>query len=163
MLNKERIKRLNMIEDDYERALLLVSELFEDIKDKEKKPYINHLIRVSIKLNNKDTKVAGLLHDTLEDTKVTENDLKKLSFSKETIEIVKLVTNKKNQKYHDKITSILESNNIEAIKLKYSDMQDNYNPERMKDLNILQRNRLKNKYEKEIKRLEEYLDKIKER
>ena len=157
MLKEKRIKSLINIKDDYERALLLVSILFEDIKDKEGKPYINHLIRVSAKLDNKDTKVAGLLHDTLEDTDFKEKDLKKLKFSKETIEIVKLVTNKKNQKYHDKITSILESNNIEAIKLKYSDMQDNYNPIRMKDLNIFQKNKLKKKYSKEIIRLEEYL------
>jgi len=36
-------------------------------------------------------------------------------------------------------------------------MQDNYNPIRMKDLNIFQKNRLKKKYAKEIIRLEEYL------
>ena len=104
MNKKERMKRLLKVEDDYERALLLVSELFEDKKDKEGKPYINHLIRVSTKLDNHNTKVAGLLHDTLEDTNYTEKDLKKLKFSKETIELVKLVTNKEDQKYHDIIT-----------------------------------------------------------
>ena len=163
MNKKERIKRLLKVEDDYERALLLVSELFEDKKDKEGKPYINHLIRVSTKLDNHNTKVAGLLHDTLEDTNYTEKDLKKLKFSKETIELVKLVTNKKDQKYHDKITSIIDSNNIEAIKLKYSDMSDNYNPIRMKDLCIFQKLKYKKKYAKEIIRLEEYLKQNKER
>jgi (p)ppGpp synthase/HD superfamily hydrolase len=137
--------------------------LFEDKKDKEGKPYINQLIRVSTKLDNHNTKVAGLLHDTLEDTNYTEKDLKKLKFSKETIELVKLVTNKKDQKYHDKITSIIDSNNIEAIKLKYSDMSDNYNPTRMKDLCLFQKIKYKKKYAKEIIRLEEYLKQNKER
>ena len=63
MYNKEELLK---IQDDYERALSLIKVLFEDITDKEGKPYINHLIRVSNNLENKNTKTAGLLHDVIE-------------------------------------------------------------------------------------------------
>ena len=63
----EEILKIKNIEDDYERAYQLVSITFKDITDKGGKPYIGHLTRVSDKLKKKDTKVAGLLHDILED------------------------------------------------------------------------------------------------
>lgn len=147
------------IKDDYERAYQLVSEKFKDITDKEGEPYINHLIRVSEKLTNKNTKIAALLHDIVEDTDITFDDLRNLNFNDEIIKLVRIVTNdpKKNQTYHEKITSIIETNNIEAIKLKYSDMSDNANLERLNKLEEEVKQRLLNKYQPELKRLESIL------
>lgn len=146
------------IEDDYQRAYELVKELFEDKKDKEGEPYIGHLERVSNKLTNQNTRIAGLLHDVVEDTNLTFTDLKELNFNEEIIELVKLVTNSTKEKsYHDKITSIIESNNIEAIKLKYSDMSDNANPARLSKLPEDKRNYFINKYQPELIRLENIL------
>lgn len=146
------------IEDDYQRAYELVKELFKDKKDKEGEPYIGHLERVSNKLSNQNTRIAGLLHDVIEDTSLTFTDLKELNFNEEIIELVKLVTNfTKEKSYHDKITSIIESNNIEAIKLKYSDMSDNANPDRLSKLSEDKRNYFINKYQPELTRLENIL------
>lgn len=155
-MNYQQIK---LIEDDYERAYQLVSLKFKDKTDKEGEPYINHLIRVSEKLNNKNTKIAGLLHDIVEDTDITFEDLKDLNFNEEIIELVRIVTNDPNKKetYHEKITSIIETNNIEAIKLKYSDMSDNSNLERLNKLEEEIKQRLINKYQPEIIRLESIL------
>lgn len=167
MIKKSLYDELLLITDDYKRSLKLVEYLFRNKKDKEGEPYINHLLRVSNKLSNQNTKIAGLLHDIVEDTKVTFNDLKSLGFNDEIITLVKLVTNDKltiklNKKawledYHNKITKILESNNIEAIKLKYSDMSDNFNQERLNRLDEKTKKHLTNKYQPEIIRLEEYL------
>lgn len=166
-LTKTKTIELINIKDDYKRAYLLVSYLFANKKDKEKEPYINHLLRVSNKLKKEETKIAGLLHDTVEDTKVTFKDLKSLGFNDNIITLVKLVTNKKTflpktkrkrqEIYHNKITSIIESNNIEAIKLKYSDMSDNFNQERLNKLDNKTKEYLINKYQPEIIRLENYL------
>lgn len=59
--------------------------------------------------------------------------------------------------YHDRITSIINTHNIEAIKLKYADMLDNTDKERLAKLEETTRNRLIEKYTKEIVRLEKYL------
>lgn len=167
MIKKSLRDELLLITNDYERSLKLVEYLFKNKKDKEGEPYINHLLRVSDKLSNPNTKIAGLLHDTVEDTSTTFDDLKNLGFNDEIITLVKLVTNAKDnislskkdwlEKYHNKITSILESNNVEAIKLKYSDMSDNFNQERLNKLDEKTRNHLVNKYQPEIIRLENYL------
>ena len=151
-------EHLNKITDDYKRAHELVKILFKDKKDKEGKPYIGHLERVSQKLTKENTKIAGLLHDVVEDTSCTLDDLKKLQFNDEIIELVKIVTNnEENFSYHDKISSIINSNNIEAIKLKYSDMLDNSNPERLKKLDSETKNYFIKKYTNELKRLENEL------
>lgn len=165
MYNKDELLK---IDDDYLRALELVNILFKDIKDKEGQPYIGHLIRVSEKLENKNTKVAGLLHDTIEDISgITFNHLRGLKFNEEILELIRLVTKKQSKeklskeekklKYHREIMNIINSGNIEAVKLKYADMSDNFNEERMTLLDEQTRIRLKEKYQEEIKYLENYL------
>lgn len=153
------LDRIKEITDDYKRAYELVKFLFKDKKDKEGAPYIGHLERVSNKLTNPNTRIAGLLHDVVEDTEFTFNDLKRFKFNDEIIELVRIVTKDYNKKesYHDCITSIIETNNIEAIKLKCSDMKDNSDPERLKRLDIIQRNYFTKKYQKELIRLENIL------
>ena len=155
MYNKEELLK---IQDDYERALSLIKVLFEDITDKEGEPYINHLLRVSEKLENKNTKIAGLLHDTIEDIDgFTEESLKELNFNDEIISLIKIVTKDDDIEYTDYITSVLDTNNIEAIKIKYADMSDNFNIERLNKLSEQDKERLTRKYEKEIIRIKNYL------
>ena len=139
-LNELQIQKLLELSDEYERALYLVSILFTDKTDKGGYPYINHLIRVSLNVSKKNTKVAALLHDTVED-----------------IDNIKYTEEEKKEMYHNKITSILQSGNIEAIKLKYADMSDNFNSERLKNLDKKTKERLINKYKGEIVRLEKYI------
>lgn len=156
MYNKEELLQIN---NDYERALKLVSIIFQDKKDKEGEPYINHLIRVSKKLKNSNTRVAGLLHDTIEDIEyMSFNSLTELKFNDEIIELIRLVTKDPSLNYHDQITKIIVSNNIEAIKLKYADMSDNYDLERLKKLSPEQQEYFHHKYGPEIIRLKEILE-----
>lgn len=165
MNKKQLIESLIIVENDYERAYKLVKILFKNITDKEKQPYIKHLERVSDKLTNQDTKIAGLLHDVVEDTDFTLNDLRKLNFNENIIRLVEIVTNNNltKESYHDKITSIIESDNIEAIKLKYSDMSDNANPKRLSKLPEEKRNYFINKYQPELIRLENILKERREK
>ena len=146
------------VKDLYDRALLLVSDLFENKTDKEGLPYINHLIRVSVKLDSKKLKIAGLLHDTLEDTNLTKKDLLDLGFSKRIIEIVDSVTNKEGEIYNNKIKRIVDSKDIDVIKLKYADMSDNYNKDRLKLLSKDIQEKLTNKYGNNIKLLRSAID-----
>ena len=146
------------IDNLYNRALLLVSDLFQDKKDKAGFPYINHLIRVSVKLDTEELRIAGLLHDVLEDTLITKDDLRELGFSNRVISIIEGVTNKVGENYNDKIKRIIDNGDIDVIKLKYSDMSDNVDKKRLAKLSIITRNRLINKYKDNLELLKKALE-----
>ena len=151
MKEKEYYLRFNNL---YDRALLLVSDLFKDKRDKAGDPYINHLIRVSVKLDTDELKIAGLLHDVLEDTDVNKEMLSELGFSKRIIEIVSGVTNIKGLDYDSKIKKIIDNGDIDVIKLKYSDMSDNADEGRLSRLSVVTRNKLVKKYKNNLILLE---------
>ena len=155
MKEKEYYLRFNNL---YDRALLLVSDLFKDKRDKAGDPYINHLIRVSVKLDTDELKIAGLLHDVLEDTDVNKEMLSELGFSKRIIEIVSGVTNIKGLDYDSKIKKIIDNGDIDVIKLKYSDMSDNADEGRLSRLSVVTRNKLVKKYKNNLILLEKALE-----
>lgn len=145
--NKEQLEQIKNIDDIYAKAFVITSIVFKDKKDKSGKPYFEHLFRVSQKLDEELEQVAGLLHDILEDTEITARDLQELGIPEEVIEIVKIVTHSKIDKtgltekdklllYSKEIDKIINSGNIHAIRLKYADMTDNYNIDRLKELTL---------------------------
>ncbi len=156
MVAREVLKFKN-IKDDYDRAYQLVSYLFRDKKDKAGVPYIDHLVSVSAMLDSSSTKIAGLLHDVVEDiSDFTLDDLRILNFSEDVVEIVRIVTKDKTRKkdYHDWISEIIATKNIEAIKVKYADIMDHLKLERLNRLDEVMRLYFINKYSDEALRLE---------
>lgn len=150
------------MDDDYDRAYRLVSYLFKDKKDKAGEPYLGHLIRVSDRLLMGDAKVAALLHDVVEDIDdISFDDLKDLGFSDSIVDIVKIVTKDKSKgiSYHDWIGEIIATGNVDAIKVKYSDMMDNFSLDRLNKLDEETKRHLISKYKDEVERLRNYLDK----
>ena len=140
--------------------------------DKEGFPYLGHLERVSRQMSTLEGKVAALLHDTIEDIAYIDyDDLLDIGIPTTVIEVIKLVTNDPKvdslnlelrlERYHQKITSIIESGNPLAIELKYADMSDNYNPERLQLCSVENRVWLTRKYEPQYKRLKKAYEKIK--
>ena len=77
------------------------------------------------KFNDEAVKVA-LLHDVLEDTPYTPEQLAKKGFSKEVIQAVQLLTKNKALSYADNIRNIINSGNPLAMMVKYSDNYMNY-------------------------------------
>ena len=88
-----------IVNNSYKKSYDLVSILFKDKVDKNNKPYITHLIRVSSKMSTIEGRVAALLHDVVEDINgVTFNDLKDIGIPDNIIEVLKLVTKKEHEK-----------------------------------------------------------------
>jgi (p)ppGpp synthase/HD superfamily hydrolase len=69
---------------------------------------------------------VAYLHDVLEDTELTEEDLYLLGVSVEVIETVKLLTKPLGVTYNDYIQKIIDSGNIGAMIVKYCDNKVNY-------------------------------------
>lgn len=142
---KEELLQLKKLDDLYAKAFVMTATVFKNKKDKSDEPYFDHLFRVSQKLDDEKEQVAGLLHDILEDTEITEDDLKNFGIPQDIIDIVKIVTKpvvdktKSNEEerlklYDEEINKIIATNNIHAIRLKYADMTDNFNPDRINKL-----------------------------
>lgn len=73
-----------------------------------------------------DAVKVALLHDVLEDTPYTPEQLAKKGFSKEIIQAVQLLTKNKNLSYADNIKNIINSGNKLAMMVKYSDNYMNF-------------------------------------
>jgi len=164
-LKEDEFKYVYNESDLYKKCLFLVSILFKDKVDQNNIPYITHLMRVSSKMTSLDGQVAALLHDVVEDIDdVTFYDLSDIGIPDNIIEVLKLVTKKPHREeltneeklelYNEEIDNIIKSNNKLAIELKYSDMSDNFDKERLKLLSHEKQKWLTLKYGENIKKLE---------
>ncbi len=75
-----------------EKAIQLAVEAHKGQKDKAGQPYVLHLFRVMLSGQNKEEQICGVLHDIVEDTHYTFEDLKNEGFSDEVINALKCVT-----------------------------------------------------------------------
>ena len=97
------------------------------------KPYWTHPRKVAAmgkkifgaKFNNDAVKVA-FLHDVVEDTRYTIDQIARMGYSPEVVEAVRLLTKNKNLTYKENIKAIIASGNRLAIMVKYADNYSNY-------------------------------------
>ncbi len=161
--SREDLEKIKTCDDAYLKASVLVRRLFQNKKDKANQPYIHHLRRVSDHLEE-ELQIAGLLHDTVEDTEVTCFDLLEIGFSPEVVAFVYLVTkpqidtkNKTKEEklkiYEEEIDTIIRSKRKKVTLLKQADMEDNYNPERRKNLPKEKQEWFEEKYGKQLIKL----------
>lgn len=120
------------LEEQLEEAIKLASFKHYGQRDKSNKPYIIHLLYVMNNVNDLNAKIVGVLHDILEDTNITRNDLLNYGFSEDIVIAVEILTKSKNQKYMDYIENI-KSNNI-ARKVKLIDLKHNMDLTRLSEI-----------------------------
>ena len=154
---KEEINNLIDMKSTLFKCKVLVERVFKDMTDKAGEPYIYHLYRVAEKQNDMISKSAALLHDIIEDINdINENTLRYLSIDEEVISIVKLLTKSNDLTYEQEISKIIKSGNYEAISIKYADIMDNANIDRLNKLNLETKQRLENKYNPQLIRLRRF-------
>ncbi|MFJ9041856.1 HD domain-containing protein [Streptomyces sp. NPDC102406] len=88
--------------------------------------------------------MAGLLHDVLEDTEVSADDLLQRGVPARVVEIVKAVTNQAGMAYEEKVRRITAD--PQATLLKIADNAHNSHPDRAAQLPAQKRERLAAKY-----------------
>ena len=117
-------------------------------------PYIFHPIHLAEQMDDEISCCAALLHDVVEDTAVTMDDLAK-EFPAEVIDVLKLLTHNDNVEYFSYVREI-KSNPI-AKKVKLADIAHNSDQTRCigSDLSPQQLENWKAKYEKATKILTE--------
>lgn len=102
--------------------------------------------------------LVGLLHDSLEDTEMTDDDLRFIGLSEEIIKAVKCITHGKHEQLVDYYTRA--KGNTIALKVKLADIRDNSRYERVRLLPKDTQDRLKKKYKKALELLEETKENI---
>lgn len=122
-------------------------------KDLAGKEYFGHLKRVSEGLITTDEIIVAYLHDVLEDTDATIDDLIQLGLSDEQITAIRLMTKKKGDNYDEYIDRI-KGNKI-ARQVKIKDLEDNMDLTRLLHLEEKDIERLK-KYHKSYIKLTRY-------
>ncbi len=125
------MKPTDKLDPQLETALKLAVEAHYGQRDKGGRPYIFHPLRVAAGCSGK-AKVAALLHDTVEDTSVTFEQLAELGIDGEILAAVKLLTHDKRVPYLDYVRKIRE--NPIAREVKLSDLRDNMDISRLGSL-----------------------------
>lgn len=98
--------------------------------DKGGAPYIFHPYHLAEQMDDEISTCAALLHDVIEDTGVTAEDLSQMGIPDDVIDVVKILTHDKSVPYLDYIRQIKSSGNKTAVKIKLSDLNHNSDPTR---------------------------------
>ena len=127
------------------KAIKIATAAHATQKDKNGDPYILHLMRVCLRGKNENEKICGILHDLVEDTEWTFEQLAKEGFSSEIIAALKCVTKTSEQENYENFIERVKKNKL-AISVKINDLGDNLDARRMLQLS-----------EKDIPRFNKYL------
>ena len=128
-----------------EKAILIATKAHCGQLDKGGQPYILHPLRIMQSCNTDLEKICAVLHDIIEDTNISLNELREEGFSEEVLVILDLLTKKEQEEYSTFIDRI--SKNETACRVKIADLQDNMNLSRIKSPSI-----------EDKKRVEKYMD-----
>ena len=117
-----------------ERAITIAAEAHAGQKDRAGAPYVLHPIRLMIQMDSEDAMMAAVLHDVVENSVWTLDNLRKEGFSNEVLNAVDSLTHrdKEGEDYWDYIQRA-KSDPI-AIKVKLADLEDNLNPDRLNEV-----------------------------
>ncbi|MES2708159.1 MAG: GTP pyrophosphokinase [Verrucomicrobiota bacterium] len=137
---------------DLERALQIAVQAHAGQKDKAGAAYIFHPIRVMARCTAPGARIAALLHDVVEDTDITFEQLEAEGFSTEVMAAVRLMTHAPEVSYDDYITQIMA--NPIAVEVKIADLEDNSDIRRLTEITDKTADRLR-KYLKAHQRLTE--------
>ena len=134
------------------KALKLCFQAHKDQQDKSGMPYVFHPFHLAEQMTDEDTTVVALLHDVVEDTDYTLEDLKAMGFSDTVLEALKLMTHDPQVPYMDYVAAIKPNRVAKAVKL--ADLRHNSDVTRMETMDEKAWQR-KEKYLKAIAFLEE--------
>lgn len=123
-----------MIYTDMTRlAIKIAYKAHENQNDRSGIPYILHPLHVAEQMRDETTTIVALLHDVVEDTSVTLEDLKEYGFSKEVLDAIEVLTHKDGVKYLDYIRNLAK--NPIARKVKVEDIKHNTDLTRTTNVN----------------------------
>lgn len=114
------------------RATEIAQEAHCGQLDKNGMPYILHPIRVMNAGKSWEEKMVGILHDVVEDSEYTIQDLASENFPEPILQAVDAMTKKESQSYQEYL-DCLKKNTL-AVRVKLNDLTDNMDIRRLNDI-----------------------------
>lgn len=136
------VQALQHLLEQVELARQIATRAHAGQTDKAGRPYIDHPRRVAARLADLQAQAAAWLHDVIEDTEVTAEDLRNEGVDDEVIAAVELLTRTGDDAYYARIAE-----HPLAREVKLADIADNTDPARTALLDPETRQRLATKYE----------------
>ena len=109
--------------DKTKKAIKLCFDAHEGQKDRSGLPYVTHPLHVAEQMDDENSTIAALLHDVVEDTDYTFEDIEKMGFGNKVVDALKLLTHDKSVPYLEYVEA-LKDNEI-ARKVKIADLHHN--------------------------------------
>ena len=114
--------------DLLEKALAIAIEAHRGQRDRCGAPYITHPLRVMHRLTSTDQQIVAILHDVVEDTPWTFDDLRREGFPEPILEALDCLTKREREPYEDFVRRSVGNELARAVKL--ADLEDNMDPRR---------------------------------
>lgn len=105
------------------QAIELAGQTHGDEPDLNGEPYVLHPLRVMLAQRSEEARIVAVLHDVVEDTSVTLDDLRRQGFSDAVVEAVGLLTKDGALSYEQYIERLRPHRLARAVKL--ADLRDN--------------------------------------
>jgi len=103
--------------ENTKKALKLCFDAHKDQIDKSGLPYVFHPFHLAEQMKDEDTTIVALLHDVVEDTEYTLDDIRTMGFSDSVIAALALLTHDENTEYMEYVTAIKKNPIATAVKL----------------------------------------------
>ena len=112
-----------------EDAIALAVEAHRGQKEKAGQPYILHVLRVMFRLDTEQEQMAGVLHDLVEDTSYTLDDLRRLGYPESVVMAIDCLTRREDESYEE----FVERAGAHPIarRVKLADLEDNMDIRRL--------------------------------
>jgi (p)ppGpp synthase/HD superfamily hydrolase len=127
------------------RAIAIAAQAHVDQREKSGAPYIMHPIRLMLRMNSETEMMVAILHDVVEDTPWTLDQLRQEGFPEEVLEAVDCVTRRSTETYAEFVERARY--NPVARKVKVADLEDNMDIRRLPDVSDKSLERLKKYHE----------------
>ncbi len=133
------------------RALKVCFDAHKDQLDKGGLPYVFHPFHLAEQMTDEVTTIVALLHDVVEDTNYSFDDLEKMGFGEEVLDALKLLTHDDDIPYLEYVAHLKHNPVAKAVKL--ADLAHNSDPSRLEEMDEYAINRAE-KYKAAIALLE---------
>jgi (p)ppGpp synthase/HD superfamily hydrolase len=138
-----------------EDAIAIATAAHDGQVDKSGRPYIGHPLRVMESVTGEHARMAAVLHDVIEDTPVTAEDLLARGCPAVVVDAVVALSHLPEEPQEDYLRRVAA--NPLALSVKRADIGDNLSPARMARLDEATRERLQAKYARALGLLDEYV------
>jgi (p)ppGpp synthase/HD superfamily hydrolase len=115
-----------------EKAIQIAAQAHEGQKDKSGAPYLLHPLRMMLRMESEAAMIAAVLHDVVEDSDWTLEQLRLEGFSEEVLQAVDCLTSRDGESYDEFIVRVRTS--AIARQVKIADLEDNMNVKRIGEM-----------------------------